>query len=336
AAASGVPAAAGPVAAATAPVAPPAPVVPPAVPWRAVVVFVVLAIGLAWAACSPMWISGEGLQDPRFSLWTIVMMYTPTVAALVTVFLVHRPRSVPRLLGLWPLRPWGRTIGFCLLALFGLCALPLLAILLGGALGLVQLDLQNLSGMAQSPILQSAQDVPLQVVLIISIVALPVNSLVSALATLGEEIGWRGWLLPNLRPLGTWPALLLSGVIWGVWHAPLILLGYNFGYTDLRGVGLMIVFCVFVGILLGWLRLRTATIWPCVLGHAAINSASSVSLMLLSASELKDVQAMGMGSFLGIPGWILMAAVIVVLVLTRQFRKQVRAGVPTGPGVSGQ
>src|SRR5699024_2673260 len=101
AAASGVPAAAGPVAAATAPVAPPAPVVPPAVPWRAVVVFVVLAIGLAWAACSPMWISGEGLQDPRFSLWTIVMMYTPTVAALVTVFLVHRPRSVPRLLGLW-------------------------------------------------------------------------------------------------------------------------------------------------------------------------------------------------------------------------------------------
>src|SRR5699024_10561760 len=148
--------------------------------------------------------------------------------------------------------------------------------------------------------------------------------------------GWRGWLLPNLRSLGTWPALLLSGVIWGVWHAPLILLGYNFGYTDLRGVGLMIVFCVFVGILLGWLRLRTATVWPCVLGHAAINSASSVSLMLLSASELKDVQALGMGSFLGIPGWILMAVVIVVLVLTRQLRKQVRAGAPTRAGVSGQ
>jgi len=314
----------------------PEPVVLPAVPWRAVVVFVVLAFGLAWAACSPMWISGQGLQDPRFGLWTILMMYTPTVAALVAVFLVHRPRSVPRLLGLWPLRPRGRTIGFCLLALFGLCALPLLAILLGGALGLVQLDLQNLSGMAQSPILQSAQDVPLQLVLIISIAALPVNSLVSALATLGEEIGWRGWLLPNLRSLGTWPALLLSGVIWGVWHAPLILLGYNFGYTDLRGVGLMIVFCVFVGILLGWLRLRTATVWPCVLGHAAINSASSVSLMLLSASELKDVQALGMGSFLGIPGWILMAVVIVVLVLTGQLRKQVRAGVPTGAGVSGQ
>src|SRR5699024_11776789 len=86
--------------------------------------------------------------------------------------------------------------------------------------------------MAQSPILQSAQDVPLQVVLIISIVALPVNSLVSALATLGEEIGWRGWLLPNLRPLGTWPALLLSGVIWGVWHAPLILLGRSEEHTS--------------------------------------------------------------------------------------------------------
>src|SRR5699024_3491243 len=49
------------------------PVVPSAVPWRAVVVFTVLAIGLAWAACSPMWLSGQGLQDPRFGLWTIVM-----------------------------------------------------------------------------------------------------------------------------------------------------------------------------------------------------------------------------------------------------------------------
>src|SRR5699024_11273606 len=36
------------------------------------VVFVVLAFGLAWAACSPMWISGQGLQDPRFGLWTIL------------------------------------------------------------------------------------------------------------------------------------------------------------------------------------------------------------------------------------------------------------------------
>src|SRR5699024_5737044 len=74
----------------------PEPVVPPAVPWRAVVVFVVLAFGLAWDACSPLWISGAGLQVPRFSLWTILMLYPPTVAALVAVFLVHRPRSVPR------------------------------------------------------------------------------------------------------------------------------------------------------------------------------------------------------------------------------------------------
>ena len=312
------------------------PVVPARVPWRAVGVFTVLALGLAWAACAPLWLSGQGLQDPQFGLWAVVMMYTPTVAALIVVIRTVRPRRIPQLLGLWPIRPLRRTIGFCVLALLGLCALPLLAILLGGAMGLIDLDVQNLSGMAQNPVFAETNGLPLQLVLIVTIAALPINSLVSALATLGEEIGWRGWLLPNLRPLGTWPALLLSGVIWGVWHAPLILLGYNFGYADLRGVGLMIIFCVFLGALLGWLRLRTATIWPCVLGHSAVNSASSVSLMVLSVSELGNVHGVGLGSFLGIPGWILMAAAIVVLLLTGQFRKQVRAGVPTGSVPFGQ
>lgn len=299
------------------------------VPWRAVIVFTVLALGLAWAACAPLWVSGLGLAHPQFMLWTVLMMYAPAVAALVVVLWVRRPHRVTELLGLWPIRPLGRTIGFCVLALLGLCTLPLLAMVLGGALGLVDLDLQNLSGMAQNPALAAA-DLPLQLLLVVTIAALPVNTLISALATLGEEVGWRGWLLPNLLPLGTWPALVLTGLIWGVWHAPLILLGYNFGYTDVRGVALMIVFCVFVGVLLGWLRLRTATIWPCVLGHAAINSATSASTMFLSANELGNVQGIGIGSFLGIPGWMLMAVLIAVLVLMGQFRKQVRPGAPTG------
>lgn len=303
------------------------------VPWRGVAVFTVVVLGLGWAACAPLWLSGLGLRDPQFMVWSLVMMYTPTIAALVVTLWLQRPRHVLRLLGVWPIRPLKRTIGFCVLALLGLCALPLLAMLLGGALGLVDLDLEHLSGMAQrfsGGLASSSGAPPLQLILIASIAALPVNSLISALATLGEEVGWRGWLLPNLRPLGMWPALLLTGVIWGVWHAPLILLGYNFGYTDLRGVGLMVVFCLFVGVLLGWLRLRTATIWPCVLGHAAINSASSVSVLLLSADALKDVHAMGIGSFLGVPGWILMAVVILVLLLTGQMRKEVRPGIPTG------
>jgi membrane protease YdiL (CAAX protease family) len=63
--------------------------------------------------------------------------------------------------------------------------------------------------------------------LVSSLVAPFINSLFG----LGEEIGWRGFLLPRLLPLGKPRAYLLLGVIWGIWHAPLIVVGFNYPAT---------------------------------------------------------------------------------------------------------
>jgi hypothetical protein len=57
---------------------------------------------------------------------------------------------------------------------------------------------------------------------------------------------------PKLLPLEQWRALLLSGAIWGAWHAPVVALGYNYPQHHALGPLLMIVFCVIFGILLGW------------------------------------------------------------------------------------
>ena len=135
----------------------------------------------------------------------------------------------------------------------------------------------------------------------------------------GEELGWRGFLVPALRPLGTWPALLLSGAIWGVWHAPIILLGYNFGRTDITGVLLMTGGCIAWGILLGWLRLRSASMWPAVFAHGMMNATAALVSLLYAAGTTFDMAFAGP---LGVAGWIVCAVVVVVLGLTGQFRRQ--------------
>jgi len=311
-----------------------APVLPDRVSWARIGAFVVLALGLAWAVCAPMWVSGQGLNHPLTQVLMVAMMYTPTVAALLVTFVGGRPPSIPRRLGLGPLRPVGRVVGMTVVSLAVFCVLPFLAVLLGGALGLVQLDLSSFSA-AQAQLDEVAQLTgstggmsPRQLALV-TVLVVPLNALVSSLAAFGEELGWRGWLVPNLLPLGRWPALLLSGLVWSLWHAPIILLGYNFGYTDIRGLALMTGFCLPLGVLLGWLRLRTASLWPAVVAHGAVNAATSATLILLAADQLQDVRQLGLGTFLGIPGWLLTVALVVLLVLTGQLRKQAEPGVPS-------
>ncbi len=67
--------------------------------------------------------------------------------------------------------------------------------------------------------------------------------------------------------MGTWPSILVTGAIWGVWHSPLILLGYNFAQPNIAGVSIMVVACVTIGTLFGRLRLRRGSLWPSVFAH---------------------------------------------------------------------
>lgn len=96
---------------------------------------------------------------------------------------------------------------------------------------------------------------------------------ISLLSAFGEELGWRGYLLPRLIQAGSSRPLLVSGVVWGVWHAPLMLTGqYVHSQTPLLAVCVFLVCIIAVSFLLGWMRLHTGSIWPAVVGHASWNA----------------------------------------------------------------
>ncbi len=305
------------------------------VPWAAVGVYVAVSFGLAWLVALPLWLkdSSEPGYAALFQALAGAMMLTPTLAMLVVVFAMRVPRgSRARFLGLWPLRPAKRVVWFLVLAWLAPIVLVAATLVVAALFGWVQLDLQQFSGYQQiidgqlATLGGQAADTaraampPVALLALIQIVAIPFLGLANLLPALGEELGWRGWLLPALRPLGVWPSLLLSGAIWGLWHSPVILLGYNFNRTDAWGVVLMTVGCAAWGVFFGWLRLRSASVWPAALAHGVFNASGSVMFVTLLAAEQQP--NMALVNPLGVPGWIVLAIVVAVLALTGQFRRE--------------
>ena len=101
--------------------------------------------------------------------------------------------------------------------------------------------------------------------------------------TFGEEFGWRGYLLPKLAPLGGVWAAIITGIIWGLWHAPLIVLdGYNYPGNPPLGVLMMVVFTTALGVIFAWFRFRSGSVWPSTLSHAAFNAQAGFGVLFLS------------------------------------------------------
>lgn len=149
---------------------------------------------------------------------------------------------------------------------------------------------------------------------------------------LGEEIGWRGYFLPRLGAIGQRQALLLSGLLHGVWHLPYILLTglYHPAGSRLVVVPMFLVTLTAVGVFLGWLRLRSDSVWPVVIGHAANN----VAIMWLGSLIVGDAVAI---QYLADEGAVAMVLYLVVaavlLVRTEPVRAHTPAGVAEEPAV---
>lgn len=116
---------------------------------------------------------------------------------------------------------------------------------------------------------------------------------VNAAAALGEELGWRGYLDHALGSWGFWPRNLGVGVVWGLWHAPIILQGHNYPSHPVAGVGLMVLFCVGLAPILGALRARADSVVAAAFGHGAVNASAGLPLLVTAGGSDLTVGATG-------------------------------------------
>ncbi|MEX1829987.1 lysostaphin resistance A-like protein [Luteibacter sp. CQ10] len=230
---------------------------------------------IAFSAPVSAFIVHLGTQPPMMSR---MLMWCPGAAALATC--VTRKRDVRSLGWTWPrLRyiGWGYVIPF-------LYAIPVYAIawmLIPDAFqwsayaGKLAHDFQVTS---HATAFAAFFGIPTTMVFIV----------ISGMAwALGEEIGWRGFLVPRLyERLGFTGTSLASGALWSVWHYPSLLgADYNAGTTPAYAVACFTVMAIGMSFVMTWLRMASGSLWPCVVLHASHNTIVQTVLDPMTATD---------------------------------------------------
>jgi uncharacterized protein len=174
--------------------------------WRDALPYCLLAFTITWLWWGVILIphlEGRGLDRTQLHPLAVAAgMFGPMVAALFMRLFVSRE-------GLRGSMGWSRS-----------WRVYLAAVLLPFALGATAILVNHLLGLGR---FGWAGENPLSFTLLMAVILV-----LASFSAIGEEYGWRGYLLPRLLPLGTIPATLLTGFVWGLWHLPLLAAGLNY------------------------------------------------------------------------------------------------------------
>jgi len=260
---------------------------------KGVSAFLVLVFGLAWALWAvPLWL-GVSAFGGLMRLLVIPGTFAPAIAAIVVRKWVTREGFADA--GLRPhFRKWPYYVAAWVISLVVVGFVAWTAPLAGVAQPQVSTAqaaaIPYLSGSDPAGILTSA------------VFVLTLGAVLSTPIIWGEEFGWRSYLQLRLFPSRPLLAAVATGLIWGVWHYPLLLAAPEIPEHTLATLAIFPAGTVLYSILFGWLRIRSGSIWPSSFAHSCINHVRSPLLALLfpALADKLPLVLLGMVALLGL------------------------------------
>jgi membrane protease YdiL (CAAX protease family) len=248
---------------------------------RRLILFLILTYAIAWALFFLVPLRGIAYGTGRSTLIIMGAMFAPAAGSILTRLITKEG------FGNLYIRPHFRGhIKAYLLVFFG----PTLLILISAALYFLVFPGQFDADLSVFAALEASNPgvSPQQMLLVSLLQMILIGPVINILPTMGEELGWRGYLLPKLRELSSdRAALVVTGLIWGVWHAPVIAMGHNYGTSYIGvpylGILAMIVFCVVLGIIEGYVAIRLKSAIPAAMIHSAVNAGAALPIYLVKS-----------------------------------------------------
>jgi len=290
--------------------------------------FLALTFGISWTSATVMYLAGiEYGTLTNTILLVALFMWAPAVSA-IAVRLYH-DEPVRATCGLtvgrpqWLVVAWLAPLAFVALTIAVALTIPGVSFSTDYSAFLADFGLtdeqieENLAALESLP-------VPLVVLFVVQ--GIIAGATVNAVAALGEELGWRGFLLSELSPLGFWKLSVITGFIWGVWHAPIVVQGHNFPEAPFAGIAVMTVWTITVSPVFTYLTVRADSVLAATFFHGTFNAVAGLTIIYL----------VGGGNLLILPVGVagIGAAVVAILVCVAHDRYVADEPVTTGGPLS--
>lgn len=272
---------------------------------KGILAYLLIAFGMAWTLWEIPIRKGISASSPLFQFVLLPGAFAPAVACIVVRKWITHEGFADAGLRL-NAKQWRYYLVGWVHPLVIVAAIAVLALLLGISEPdfTLQRALNTLAPGMKLPISSGA-------LLVLICIQCMINALIFTPVLWGEEFGWRSYL--QIRLLSHRPVLaaVATGIIWGVWHYPINLRGYNYPEHPILGLVLFPVGTILLSIIFGWLRLKTGSIWSASLAHAATNTigASLTIYLFLGGPNLVFVIYLGILSLIplgGLCAWIIL------------------------------
>ena len=279
--------------------------------------FLLITFGVSWLAAAVFYLAGGGWNTPHASIVGAVYMLIPMLAALFVQKVLYRQEIVKPLGISFRINVWF-FIAWLLPALLVFCAIPAAALLPGVSLSPEHAGLFRRFAFILTPeqleaIRSSYDTMRIDITLVSLAQGLIAGATINALLAFGEELGWRGLLQREWEHLGVFVSSGMIGLVWGLWHEPLILMGHNFPDHPVAGVFQMLAASMLLGILISYVRLRAKSVIAAALMHGSVNGLYGISLMYLDWGNDLSIGLFGTG------GCLVMGCCVILLFFYDRF-----------------
>lgn len=266
------------------------------------VIFIGLTFFLSWLIAIIFYISGGRLgTTPQAVAVLLVYMFVPmTIAIIVQRFVYREPLKD---LGIsWKLNRWF-LVAWLLPAVIAFATLGV-SLLFPGVeyspemTGLFERFCSILTPEQMEQLKMQFAASPIHPIWIALLQGLVAGITINAIAGFGEELGWRGLLQKELGYLGFWRSSAVIGIIWGIWHAPIIIQGYNYPQHPLAGVFMMTVFTLLLSPIFGYVRLKARSVIAAAIIHGSLNATAGLAIMVVAGGNDLMIGVTGLAGFI--------------------------------------